>query len=262
MTSGMKKLEDYIVITSRLAVIVARTADLPLASLALKIRRLSRASFAGWASSHRSRIWEYPWVIREVTRGSASGSPVAIDIGAGRSPVPIALRHLGMRTIVVDPGPGSEKDRGATGKEWEWTDYTKFGVETQRTTMEDMVIAPGTVGFAVSVSVIEHLPAQSRRAGIARVADALRPGGHFIVTVDLARGTDALFNMAAGAAVESADEHGKLGDLLSEVAAVGLRLERLCRSPLSVGACDVVGISFRKPASESMTSSPKLGADS
>jgi hypothetical protein len=69
---------------------------------------------------------------------------------------------------------------------------------------------PGSLGAAFSVSVIEHIAAEARRLGLARVAEALAPGGPLVVTVDLFPGTKALWNYCVGLGVEPVDKHGTI----------------------------------------------------
>lgn len=194
---------------------------------------------------HSPRWWEYPWVLREVSR-NASPAGVAADFGAGTSPIPIALAERGYRTVVVDPD--IERLVGQRfGNEWDHADYTRWGIETRVAGMEDTVFPSGMLAVAVSVSVIEHVTAEVRRTGIRRIWDALATGGVFILTVDLEPDGLHLWNRILGQQVESVERHGTVDDLLCEASDVGFTLLSRCRCPMPT-AGEVEGIVFRRDA--------------
>jgi SAM-dependent methyltransferase len=226
-----------------LATMGIRTLDADLIRRALAVRSLSRSNL-GWVTRHRTRLWEYPWTLRQVDLRLKERSKSAVDVGAGRSPVPIALSRMGLRTLVADPG------NDASSGEWDWTDYTRFDIETRRSGMEALGVSPESLGFLVSVSVIEHVPAKIRRAGLAEFARVLEPGGVCVITVDLVPGTDRIWNRALGIQVEADDEHGSLPDLIAEASHLGLENEAMERCPLAGRRphVDVMGLVFRKSA--------------
>lgn len=220
--------------------------DPRLARRCWQLQRLAQRSFRGWATSHRTRWWEYPWVIDRVERHLAGLTPTAADFGAGRSPIPIALAQLGLETTVVDPDSQKQMNK-RVGGEWTWTNYKRWGVKSVATGVEDAeVFPPSSLGVAVSVSVIEHLPGDVRRAGLRNIANFLEPGGIAVFTVDLVPGTSRLWNRILGHEVESLDTHGDLDALVDECREVGLQLVESTRAPLSDGRVDVHGLVFRR----------------
>ena len=80
--------------------------------------------------------------------------------------------------------------------------------------------APG-----LSISVIEHIPAAQRGALLTDMALRLRPGGLMVLTVDLARGGNDLWNRNRGQIVDDR-RHGTIRDVISEGAAAGFELIR------------------------------------
>lgn len=211
-----------------------------------RLQELARHSFKGWATPHETRWWEYPWVVAQVRQRREGRTATAVDFGAGRSPIPIAVSRLGLATSVVDPDSVTQMNK-TTGAEWKWTDYGRWGVRTIRAGVEDPTLfQPDSLGFALCVSVIEHLPAEVRRAGIKNMATFLEPGGVAVFTVDLVRGSSQLWNRVLGEEVEPLEQHGDLNTLIDEARETGLRLEESARCPMHDRRVDVHGLVFRK----------------
>lgn len=228
----------------RLARMGFRTHDIDLVRKAIAVRSLSRSSL-GWVTRHRTRLWEYPWALQQVDRRMRGRTQNAVDVGAGRSPVPIALSQMGLRTIVADPG---NKMTCAWPGEWLWTDYSQFGIEMQRAGMEALEVERASVGFVLCISVMEHVPARVRRAGLAEFARVLEPDGVCVITLDLMRDSERLWNSALNEQVEPEGEHGSVPDLIAEASDCGLKLENMAPCPARGRRVDVMGLVFRKSA--------------
>jgi hypothetical protein len=207
---------------------------------------LSRRSF-GWTTPHRTRWWEYPWILREVERRISGRAMTALDAGAGKSPMPIALAGLGLQTTVADPNSQEQTGKNSGG-EWDWTDYSPWGVETRCAGMEEKLFKKASLGVAVSVSVIEHIPADVRRAGLMAMSTALEPGGVMVLTVDLVKGSRQLWNRVLDIEVEPLDVHGTVEDMIAEAHDAGLQLvhQELC--PISTEHHDILGLVFERSA--------------
>ena len=224
--------------------VAATTLDTDLLKRARDMQALSRECFC-WTTPHPTRWWEYPWILREVERHAGGAPKKAMDAGAGKSPMPVALKRLGYETFVVDPD--SQKRTGKhAGGEWDWTDYGKWGVESICAGMEAELFDEGSLGVVVSVSVVEHVPAEVRRAGLAAMAKALAPGGVMVLTIDLALGTRKLWNRVLDIEVEPYEVHGTAEDIIAEAKAVGLNLEHQELCPLSTDKHDILGLVFIK----------------
>ena len=218
------------------------------------MQRLSQACFDGWSTSHRPRWWEYPWVLAQVDSRRHGRKPEIADFGAGKSPLPIALRQLRMTTTVVDPDAQQSHPTGLGVSEWDWVGYEAWDVVSLRAGVETSGLFDSeSLGFVVSVSVLEHVPAAVRRAGLANMTDYLMPDGLAIVTIDVAAGTRALWNRVLGIEVELDSLHGTVDDVIQEAAAVGLRLLLECPCPLSTPQVDVLGLVFRRDPAETPT---------
>jgi hypothetical protein len=225
-------------------------SDQRLAVEAVRMRRISRRAFGGWVSANRNRAWEYAWVMHHVAKRGKHVSRRAVDFGAGKSPVPIRLARLGFDTDVVDPD--SEPALGRRyGNEWDYTDYSMWGIETHKMGMEERVFAAEELGVAVSVSVIEHLPAEVRRLAIREMARVVETSGLVILTVDVfPHGSRCLWNRVVDE-IEPLDAHGTVDEVIDEAASCGLSLEFNERCPIPEGETSVVALVLRKEGAES-----------
>jgi SAM-dependent methyltransferase len=137
---------------------------------------------------------------------------------------------------------------GAWPGEWLWTDYGRFGIEMRRTGMEALEVERASVGFVVCISVMEHVPARVRRAGLAEFARVLEPDGVCVITLDLMRDSDRLWNSALNEQVEPEGEHGSVPDIIAEASDCELKLEHMAACPTRGRRVDVMGLVFRKSA--------------
>jgi SAM-dependent methyltransferase len=131
-----------------------------------------------------TRVYEYPWAFfaARVERGQR-----ALEIGGGLSGFQFVLAASGCSVTNVDPG------LDARGVAWRCDPAgiermnRIFGtaVELRNTVVGDAALMPASYDRAFAISVLEHLPADERADVMRHVFTALRPGGYFIVTVDL-----------------------------------------------------------------------------
>lgn len=234
---------QFIKATRRLARL-ARLAQSPrLIPEAVRLNRLSRSHFGGWSTTHATRWWEYPWALRQVDRFAEIPVRRALEVGAGTSPTPLALRQREFSVLVIDPD-AQELLGHKVGNEWDFTDYSRWGIQTVKAGMEDFP-PRGSFGVVMSISVIEHVPERARRQGLARLAAALEPGGLCVLTVDLIPGTSHLWNRLEGE-IESVDTHGDLNTLTDELAGVGLDVLTVEPCPIVCPPTHVVGIAALK----------------
>jgi SAM-dependent methyltransferase len=204
--------------------LVARHPDpLALADLRTDAWRTTR-----FYPDHAPRLWEYPVVAQLVLDELPRGSRL-IDVGAGTTPLAPFLTSHGYQVDTVDPS--TDIFREAPPKddwnEWGYLDYGASGWahRSWNCTLEELPSLPPFDGI-LSVSVIEHVPADVRRPLIRNIARRVRGGGLVVLTVDLVRGGDALWNRNQGVDVEDPVVHGTLQDIVDECDAVGLTLIR------------------------------------
>lgn len=130
------------------------------------------------------RTFEYPWAFFAVP--VRAGMHI-LEIGGGLSGFQFVLDRHGCRVTNVDPG------MDAKGVGWP-CDHERIemlnnlfhtSVELKNTTISDAHLQDDSFDCAYSISVIEHLPEDDLRDVIAHVFRTLKPGGHFVLTVDL-----------------------------------------------------------------------------
>jgi SAM-dependent methyltransferase len=181
----------------------------------------------GFYPDHAPRLWEYPVVVGLVEGSLAPGSRV-VDVGAGTTPIAPYLTGRGFLVDTVDPSPRRRSWPPAPDwNEWDFLDYGSVGLARRswNTTLDRLPPRPLFDG-AYSVSVIEHIPADDRRSLLADLADRVRPGGLVVLTIDLVRDTDDLWNRNLGVTVEDLLVHGTFAGIVEECEAVGLELVR------------------------------------
>lgn len=183
---------------------------------------LSRASL-GFFTSHFPRTLEYPWLLRQLS-GATPAS--LLDIGAGVSPVPLFLADAGHNVMTVDSHPLIRTlARRAEWDEWGFLDYRQLHprIESLHRTAQS-IRAFRAFDVVYSISVIEHMPSAVRRRVIQRSSFLLKPGGRFLLTLDLAPTTQDLWNYSDGKIVEP-QGHGTVKDVLTELGSYGFLVD-------------------------------------
>lgn len=167
------------------------------------------------------RTIEYPWIAARMPQ-RPEGLRV-LDMGAGVSPLPLWLARQGARVTTVD---GHDKIRLPPAQpdwnEWGYLDYGQIdhSIRSHHCLMQDLRGA-GPFDLIYSVSVIEHIPAEARRAVLAAIRDNLAPGGRLLLTLDLIPGTNQLWDLSEGMRMDAGAEHGSIADFMAELAALG-----------------------------------------
>jgi hypothetical protein len=160
-----------------------------------------------------------------VLENLAPGSRL-VDIGAGVTPLAPFLSSRGYLVDTVDPSPTIRTwPPKPEWNEWDFLDYGAAGLARRswNCVLGELPTRPLFDG-AYSISVIEHVPATVRRNLLADIAARTRVGGLVVLTIDLVRGGDALWNLNLEVEVEPLAVHGTLQDVIEECAAVGLDL--------------------------------------
>ena len=203
--------------------LAARHPD-PLSLIAL---RLDARRSTGFYPDHAPRLWEYPVVAQLVADHLPAGSRL-VDVGAGVTPLAPFLTSRGYQVDTVDPSLTIRTwPTQPDWNEWDFLDYGRAGLahRSWNCTLGELPALPPFDGV-YSISVIEHLPATVRRELLADISTRTRTGGLVVLTVDLVRGSDDLWNRSLEIEVEDAAAHGTFQDVIDECALVGLDLFR------------------------------------
>jgi hypothetical protein len=194
-------------------------ADWPLL---LELVNLSRAKL-GFYPKTIIRTIEYPWFAHRLDTGSPSR---LLDLGAGVSALPLWLAQRKNVVVTVDNHPLHRlPDDKTDWNEWGYLDYSKLDSRITSLNINAKDYAPDEQFDVIySVSVIEHMPANIRRAIIKKFPDWLAPGGRIFLSLDLIPGTSELWPLSGGQKVDSDGEHGTMDDLLAEMTNAGLRI--------------------------------------
>jgi len=130
-----------------------------------------------------SRVFEYPWAYE--TLAPRPGQRV-LEIGGSLAGLQFTLARAGCAVVNVDPGqdpdgvwPLSERLFGRLRR--------RFGatVELRKCLIEAAGLEDASFDHAICISVIEHLDRPAIMSVLAHVRRALRPGGTFVMTLDL-----------------------------------------------------------------------------
>ena len=187
--------------------------------------RLHARQTVGFYPDHAPRLWEYPMVARLMLEHLPPGSRI-VDIGAGTTPLAPYLTMKGFVVDTVDPSPVRRTWPPAPDwNEWDFLDYGKAGLARRswNCMLADLPARPNFDG-AYSVGVIEHISAEARRSLLSDISDRVRTGGLVVLTIDLVRDSDVLWNRNLGVEVEDPRAHGTVQDVIREAKEAGLEL--------------------------------------
>ena len=138
----------------------------------------------GFQDNSRTRAAEYPWTFyaTPITPGLR-----VLEIGGGLAGFQFVLDLSGCEVVNVDPG------LEAHGRGWS-VDASSlarlnrmFGtkITLHNCFLQDAPLEAGTFDRIFSISVLEHIPLSELPGIMRRAYDLLKPGGYFVITVDL-----------------------------------------------------------------------------
>lgn len=138
----------------------------------------------GFQPNNTTREAEYPWAFHATP--IAPGMRV-LEIGGGLSGFQFVLDRSGCDVVNVDPG------MEARGRGWPCDAASMerlnraFGthVTLHNCFLDAAPLADGSFDRVFSISVIEHIPAAELPALMRRAHALLKPGGSFVITLDL-----------------------------------------------------------------------------
>jgi len=172
-----------------------------------------------------------------------------LDIGSGLSPMPLFLARRG---LVVDCVDNSELVRipppQSDWHEWGFFDYRTLHPNLSCYHCDILDFAPPRKYRAIyAICVLAHLTAVERNGVLDRCRSWLEPGGNLLLTFDVVRGTEFVWNFRLGSEFEPRSSHGTIDTLVGEVESRGFRVtERTvlrdvykARSDLFLLACTI-----------------------
>lgn len=130
-----------------------------------------------------SRVWEYPYTMHHLRRwraGVGDRTPVVVDLGSGVTFFPFEVARLGCDVACLDIDPVAGRDLGRAAAV---VDTAPGRLAFRQVAGAALPLGDGEADALYCVSVIEHVP--DFVGMVAEVARALRPGGLFVVTVDV-----------------------------------------------------------------------------
>jgi 2-polyprenyl-3-methyl-5-hydroxy-6-metoxy-1,4-benzoquinol methylase len=187
----------------------------------LKVVKTSREKF-GWYTKHFPRIFEYPWLLNKL-RGDLKDKKIA-DFGAGLSAMPIIFAEQGAIVTTIDNNSSIwEKSRLFSANEWGYFNYRELNnnINSLNLTMTKNTFPDDYFDVWYSISVVEHLPAELRREILKLIQKSLKRNGRLLLTFDLEKNTNRLWNYSEGKIVEETVLHGSLTDVEIELKKLG-----------------------------------------
>jgi SAM-dependent methyltransferase len=161
----------------------ARVPRAVLRHMPERVRARLRGPFS-YQPNNATREYEYPWAYyaAKIERGMR-----VLEIGGGLSGLQFVVAKSGCSVVNIDPGMQAE------GRGWpcDASSIAKLNrafntdIELRNVGIENASLEPESYDRAFSISVLEHLPAHTLPSAMRKVYNALKPGGLFVLTVDL-----------------------------------------------------------------------------
>lgn len=133
-----------------------------------------------------SRVWEYPYTYYHLKRLAETLTPrdnlAVVDLGSAVTFFPFVVAKLGYRVhcLDIDAACGPDLDRAASA-----IVHAPGSIDFGLISEGGVPLGDETVDAVYCVSVLEHIPEFEKT--IDEVFRVLKPGGHFILTIDLDR---------------------------------------------------------------------------
>jgi SAM-dependent methyltransferase len=192
----------------------------PVPQLLRSVVEVSR-NILGFFPAHNPRALEYPWIVTSLPADLHGWR--LLDVGAGVNVLPFMLADRGAAVVTVDDHPSTRDPNDRQHwNEWGFLDYALLDSRIASVRMAyESWRSPELFDAIYSVSVIEHVPRAARLAWIGNFRAQLKAGGLLLLTVDLVRDTNLLWNLSEGKTVEDPAVHGEFSTLIEELQQAG-----------------------------------------
>jgi SAM-dependent methyltransferase len=140
--------------------------------------------FAIQPGNNSTRRFEYPWTFHAA---DLSQPRTIVELGGSLAGPQFVLAQQGHRVLNVDPG----LEAGGLGWLVDQANINRlngwFGTDVRliNTTLDRAGLADDSVDLIFSISVLEHLTARELTLVMQHAGRCLRPGGRFVITLDL-----------------------------------------------------------------------------
>jgi len=178
----------------------------------------------GFFPDQTSRCIEYPWFIEKIENLKPRS---LVDVGSGVSVVPILSARLGCSVTTIDNHPMKRTQESKNEwDEWGFLDYSLFHQAIQSLRLSFEQINPAEkADMVISISVIEHIPADLRKTWIKHAYQILKNHGVLLLSIDTVPFSQKLWNRSQGLLVEDEKLHGTIQDLVNELEDTGFLVE-------------------------------------
>lgn len=135
-------------------------------------------------TNNKSRQYEYPWAYEAAELKTPKA---VVEIGGSLAGFQFMLNKAGHEVTNVDPGleadgVGWPCDQESVARLNGWFDTR---VTLKNTTIDQAELPSEHYDVFFSISVLEHLPPKDLAAVMKHAARCLKPGGRFVITLDL-----------------------------------------------------------------------------
>lgn len=144
----------------------------------------SHCGLFGFQPNNSTRAFEYPWVFEQL---NIHGGMQLLEIGGGYSGLQFVLDRLGCEVTNVDPGIAARGCGWPVDADSMETLNRRFStrVRLKNCFLDQAGIESNRYDRVYSVSVLEHVPRDDIRVILDEVYRILKPGGLFVLTLDL-----------------------------------------------------------------------------
>lgn len=131
-----------------------------------------------------SRVWEYPYTYHHLqqarTQWPADPPPRVVDLGSGVTYFPFSLARLGYHVTCMDIDPVCAIDIARAAR---LLPLAPGKVDFRLINGDILPLEDKEADAVYCISVLEHIPSPEKT--IKEIARILKPGGHFVLTIDL-----------------------------------------------------------------------------
>ena len=193
---------------------------------------IASRSIFGWFTKHYPRLFEYSWVLEII--GREQFDKVIADFGSGISALPLLLSMRGAKVYTIDHGPEVSLSNIEYKNEWGFFDYSVLDNDiislNKKLTLD--TFPPASLDVWFSVSVIEHLSKIDRLDIFRAMRMSLKNDGRLLLTIDLCKNSDKLWNYSLGLEVEPLETHGTIKTLCDELTKMGFTSIKIQRNSM------------------------------